>query len=146
MTKKCIDCGREFTQNSKNQRRHCGRCHYQKYQKEYQKKYIQRPEVKENIRKRTNEVSRQRRLLVREIKEERGCIDCGIKDWRVLDFDHVRGEKKDILAYIGHRRYSITTIMEEIDKCEVRCANCHRIKTIDNNESQTKRKDFMEVT
>jgi hypothetical protein len=57
-----------------------------------------------------------------------GCVDCGIKDLRVLDFDHVRGVK---LFTIGRaaRSSSAMRIEREIAKCVVRCANCHRIAT-----------------
>lgn len=57
------------------------------------------------------------------------CVDCGITDWRVLEFDHVRGEKKDNIGNM--KTSSINNIKEEIRKCEVRCANCHRIKTME---------------
>jgi hypothetical protein len=57
------------------------------------------------------------------------CIDCGISDWRVLEFDHVRGKKEGNIGSM--KTSSITTIKEEIRKCEVRCANCHRIKTME---------------
>lgn len=55
------------------------------------------------------------------------CIDCGIDDVRVLEFDHVRGTKVKNVSQMYD--YSLKTIFEEIEKCEVRCANCHRIKT-----------------
>ena len=62
------------------------------------------------------------------IKMERGCIDCGYKNSPVaLDFDHVRDTKHMVLARM--RAYSFASIDAEIAKCEVRCANCHRIKT-----------------
>ena len=62
-----------------------------------------------------------------------GCVDCGIKDVRVLDFDHVRGHK---LANIGALR-NIARLEAEAAKCEVRCANCHRIRTIERRLAKT---------
>lgn len=44
----------------------------------------------------------------------------------VLEFDHVFGEKKYNLADLPSRYSSWETIQSEIQKCEVRCANCHR--------------------
>lgn len=71
------------------------------------------------------------RVLIRElkksIKEEKGCIDCGIRDWRVLDFDH-RGDSPKCFN-ISDSILNIKKILLEIEKCDVRCANCHRIKT-----------------
>ena len=59
------------------------------------------------------------------------CVDCGNDDLRVLQFDHVRGTKKyDISSIIG-RGLSVKTLSDEIKKCEVRCANCHQIKTFE---------------
>ena len=57
------------------------------------------------------------------------CIDCGHEDYRVLEFDHVRGDKyKGIKTMCGFTN-SIKSIKEEMRKCEIRCCNCHRIKT-----------------
>lgn len=56
----------------------------------------------------------------------RGCVDCGEKDLRVLDFDHVRGVKIDHIGRMVSGYCSVSTLYAEIDKCEVRCANCHR--------------------
>jgi len=54
------------------------------------------------------------------------CIDCGEPDIIVLEFDHVRGEKKKNISNLIMQSYSLETLIEEIKKCEVRCANCHR--------------------
>jgi hypothetical protein len=57
------------------------------------------------------------------------CIDCGETDFKVLDLDHVRGEKNQNVCDMVRKGFSINKIQEEIDKCEVRCSNCHRRKT-----------------
>jgi hypothetical protein len=56
------------------------------------------------------------------------CRDCGIKDIRVLQFDHIRGVKIDEIANII-AKYSLKVLKEELEKCIPRCANCHQIKT-----------------
>jgi hypothetical protein len=57
------------------------------------------------------------------------CTDCGIKyPPYVMQFDHVRGDKKFNLAEakaIGSKR----RVLAEIAKCEVVCANCHTERT-----------------
>jgi len=46
----------------------------------------------------------------------------------VLEFDHVRGVKRAEVAQMAG--YSLKAARDEIAKCEVRCGNCHRRKTI----------------
>ena len=66
------------------------------------------------------------REFIRRVKAMRGCIDCGESDPVILEFDHVRGDKVMNVADMVNQSYGISTIKEEIRKCEVRCANCHR--------------------
>jgi hypothetical protein len=58
------------------------------------------------------------------------CVDCGESDPLVLDCDH-KGEvpKEFNIADMIGRGYGADRIRKEIDKCDVRCANCHRRKT-----------------
>jgi hypothetical protein len=57
------------------------------------------------------------------------CIDCGEADPIVLDFDHVRGVKSLSVGTMISRQKSRAVIAAEIEKCEVRCSNCHRRRT-----------------
>lgn len=61
--------------------------------------------------------------------EHHPCVDCGENDPVVLEFDHVRGVKSYNVTSLGWRLCSWDTLMREIAKCEVRCANCHRRQT-----------------
>jgi hypothetical protein len=72
---------------------------------------------------------RNRRDFLDALKLEQGCTDCGYRaDPRALDFDHlIPGEKSaEIQALMN---LSWDRVLEEIGKCVVRCANCHRIRT-----------------
>jgi hypothetical protein len=71
---------------------------------------------------------KQFRRQLAEIKETSGCFDCGIKDPIVLDFDHVRDKKYNVSQMIRDG-FSWKAIKNEIAKCEVVCANCHRVRT-----------------
>ncbi len=56
------------------------------------------------------------------------CVDCGETDIRVLEFDHIKGKKSGDISRMMSIGCSWSTIKAEIAKCEVRCANCHRIR------------------
>ena len=66
-------------------------------------------------------------LCVRYLSEH-PCVDCGEVDSVVLDFDHVRGKKFKNIAEMANS-YPWLSVLKEIEKCVVRCANCHRRKT-----------------
>jgi hypothetical protein len=59
------------------------------------------------------------------------CIDCGENDPIVLEFDHLPGcEKKfEIGRAVASSTRSWKQIQQEIDKCEIVCANCHKRRT-----------------
>jgi hypothetical protein len=66
--------------------------------------------------------------IVREAKNK-PCVDCGHQFPPVaMDFDHVRGDKKFSLAKAARRNRTIQEVLDEIAKCEIRCAVCHRIR------------------
>ncbi|MFB7908218.1 hypothetical protein ACFC1T_17435 [Kitasatospora sp. NPDC056076] len=66
------------------------------------------------------------------LKLARGCADCGWSEWaRGLDWDHVRGVKAANVAQLIVERRPWSEVAAEIAKCEVVCANCHRIRTAD---------------
>lgn len=60
---------------------------------------------------------------------EHPCVDCGESDPVVLQFDHVRGVKTLEIARMMNRNCAWPKVESEIEKCEVRCANCHARKT-----------------
>lgn len=87
----------------------------------------------------TLDQSRQKKIKANDIRHIRNrkyilnylkthpCIDCGETDFIVLEFDHRENKKYNISNLVG--RAGIKLIQEEINKCDVRCANCHRRKT-----------------
>ena len=57
------------------------------------------------------------------------CADCGQKfPPCAMDYDHKVGEIKSFNVGTGYS-YTIVNVIKEIDKCDVVCANCHRIRT-----------------
>lgn len=59
-----------------------------------------------------------------------GCADCGWAAWaRGLDWDHARGIKEHAIAKLINDRWPVATLIAETAKCDVVCANCHRLRT-----------------
>lgn len=68
--------------------------------------------------------------MAQEIKMKSGCVDCGYKDnAQALQFDHIGTDKKESVSNLIRSDYSWKTILEEIAKCEIVCANCHAVRT-----------------
>ena len=85
--------------------------------------------IKARSKKKNRENRKRNKGYIFFVKTLHSCIDCGEDNPLVLEFDHVRGEKKANVSDMGNQAYSIKTIQKEIEKCEIRCANCHRIAT-----------------
>jgi len=70
--------------------------------------------------------------LVNRIKMERGCADCGYRGHpAALDFDHLPGMTKVRTIARMRNLTPLETLVAEVAKCEVVCANCHRIRTVE---------------
>ena len=83
----------------------------------------------EQARERKQMLRRQRTLYLLEYFQTHPCEVCGERDPVVLEFDHVDGERKafEIGQALGYRNWQ--SILAEIEKCAVVCANCHRRRT-----------------
>lgn len=61
---------------------------------------------------------------------ENPCVDCGESDLRVLELDHEDpAEKSENVGRLLTLALPWSTVLAEMDKCSVRCANCHRRRT-----------------
>ena len=83
-------------------------------------------------KKRQHKEEKKRRLYrakqwVMNYLSTHSCVDCGESNMFRLDFYHVRGKKTNTICVLT-RKGSIAAIIAEISKCEVRCANYHRIR------------------
>lgn len=57
------------------------------------------------------------------------CVDCGERDPVLLDFDHRDpSSKRSEVGRLAHTK-PWPQVLAEIEKCDVRCANCHRRRT-----------------
>ena len=91
--------------------------------------YADNPErCKERDKRRKPGARRQSKLRVLQYLLEHPCVDCGETDPVVLEFDHQR-DKVKALSVLVAQAASWETLQAEIEKCQVRCANCHRRRT-----------------
>lgn len=68
--------------------------------------------------------------MLREYLKNHHCVDCGESDPIILEFDHTDPKhKKFNIGDAAKRGFALQTVLDEVAKCEVRCANCHRKKT-----------------
>ena len=57
------------------------------------------------------------------------CIDCGIEGHpAIYDFDHIDPSTKSF-GIAARSQAPIEQVLAELEKCELVCANCHRIRT-----------------
>jgi len=103
---------------------HCKEC-----QKAYRRKHYELNKPKYLAKARKNAKSARLRLQEKmfDYLLSHPCIDCGEADPVVLEFDHRNKEEKSFAVcrkmYTGA---SWELLLSEIDKCDVRCSNCHK--------------------
>lgn len=68
------------------------------------------------------------KALVRDHLATHPCVDCGEQDSVVLDFDHLRDKRLEVTR-MAIQGSALAAVYAEIDKCAVRCGNCHRRRT-----------------
>lgn len=112
-TKICSKCGRElpidqfnFRNKAKGTRRaECKECHTAFMRQKYQEK----------------------KNLIQDLKSQLACAKCGDTRGYVLDFHHINPEEKEnTIARMTSNNYELNKVYDEMKKCIVLCANCHR--------------------
>ncbi|MBK5306389.1 MAG: hypothetical protein JJD92_06855 [Frankiaceae bacterium] len=89
-----------------------------------------REEHRQNVARRNKLVRKEYRERLVAYLKAHPCVDCGESDLRVLDFDHRDSSQKlETVGRVVGLRASWKRIQAEIDKCDIRCANCHRRRT-----------------
>lgn len=143
--KTCNKCNGEFdieefpfkNKNKGTKYPWCHECH-KKYRREYyhkNKDVVLGQDTKTRKNRRTN-----KRQYLWDFYKKTGCIDCGINNPIVLQCDHKGDvEKKKNISEMIAGNWSLDNLILEIGKCEVRCANCHHIRT---SEQQNWYKDI----
>ena len=130
--------------------RECGRCHQEKpvadfawrrkargqldnYCRPCRAAYKQEHYAANRERYIAQAVARKRALITERIEflvaflREHPCVDCGETDPVVLEFDHLKDKEFGVGQGLRDRNWQ--SVLDEMAKCEVVCANCHRRRT-----------------
>lgn len=143
-TKTCIGCNEQFSlcdfpayKNKGKQyyRSRCKKCHckqsceYNKTdtKKQYYKEYYQKNKDKAYE---YNKVKWDKRyeLFYNEVYVGKSCERCGFNDIRALELHHKDPNNKDFTIGSVIRTKKWEDLMNEVAKCEILCANCHKIE------------------
>lgn len=125
--KLCTMCFLEKPYNCFNKKRdylssYCKDCNIENLKKHY---IENKNKYKDRNLNRKNKINE----FIRSQKEWKSCMDCGwIFHYSAMDFDHLR-DKNFHISKSSALWFSIEKIKEEIDKCELVCSNCHRVRT-----------------
>jgi len=118
---------KEFARDAKapgGKRANCARCAANAAQTHY---HHNGGREKQRLRRAELVAARQERVgAIKDVP----CADCGGRFPAIcMDFDHVRGAKVGNISGMIRKAFSWELILVEIEKCEVVCSNCHRIRT-----------------
>ena len=131
---KCKACRNEYQKKRRKARPELYRAQSARYRRKPAAKlkrieHLNKPHVKERLRKKGRKEAADGRARIDAFKTG-PCVDCGQTfPPCAMDFDHVRGKKRFGVSKM--RNFSIENILEEIAKCDLVCANCHRIRTFE---------------
>lgn len=130
--RKCGRCGSEkpvedfaWRRKAKEQRdNYCRPCRAEYKQEHYaanRQRYI------DSAHSRRQKMVLERFTYLVAYLREHPCTDCGETDPIVLEFDHLRDKEFGIAK--GLRDHGWQSVLDEMTKCDVVCANCHRRRT-----------------
>ena len=131
MDKQCSKCkqAKSLGEFGKNKKRtdglqpYCKKCSSQIHKEHYQRS----KKRKSDIAQARDFTRRRNKTIIWNYLLDNPCVDCGESDPIVLEFDHQRNKEQEVSTMVNGA--SVERLMNEIAKCEVRCANCHRRKT-----------------
>lgn len=132
-------------------KKQCNKCGFEKQIKEFPKKYDTKDgyaarckiccradclaydaKNRKELNKKKGTVLNYKRIVNRNYSfyylKEHPCVECGETDPALLQFDHLRDKYYSVSKMI-QRGFLLFKIIEEINKCQVLCANCHARKT-----------------
>lgn len=110
--------------------RECGKVHSKNYYRQNQKHQIKQIKTRKK---------KYKEVLFDNLWDlfcKSGCAKCGIKNPVVLEFDHIeRASKKENISKMLQKVNTWEGIKKELDKCQILCSNCHKMKTHEEDNS-----------
>ncbi len=137
--KVCTKCSLEkdesdyFVKDKKTGRLHaqCKACYKEIRKAYYAEHYLKYGDAyKERAKLRRAKVKRNLQINLMAYLEDKACRICGESDIRTLEFDHLDSTTKRFgiaTAITDGRKWS--DVLEEIERCQILCANCHKKRT-----------------
>lgn len=122
-----------FTKDKSTGRLHaqckdCYREHRQGYAVEHYAKYGDK--YRARAKERRTRIRRDLQVRIIDYLNDKSCIECGESDIRVLEFDHINPEDKKFgIAMAIRNGMKWEDVFEELRKCQILCANCHKKRT-----------------
>lgn len=115
----------------------CNRCHTDQLRENFYKlsgkKYKDSWDCRDSVCKKCkSEIVSEKRLNIKKkavLYKGGKCIDCGLESthYFIYDFHHRDPSKKD-LSLANSMTTSFEKLLPELDKCDLLCSNCHRIR------------------
>jgi hypothetical protein len=81
----------------------------------------------DNAQRRKRALAAERASYLIVFFESHPCVDCGERDPLVLEFDRLEDKLFNISQGLRDRAWD--AVLDEMKKCDVVCANCHRRRT-----------------
>lgn len=109
------------------------------YRREYWKKWYAKNRAKHISNNTRYNSDRRKKIkkLIGDLKIGQGCMDCGYNAHpEALEFDHISDNKLFSVSHAIRMGFGLEKIMLEIDKCELVCANCHRVRTYNRRQQR----------
>ena len=135
---KCVTCQQIIEHYGNSRRMYCSpRCKYPDRHTGYNEKRKLTPGQKaENSRQQNRKRYLAHKAIVTKYKLDQGkCADCGLeineRTIICIDLDHRNPKDKTFTIAYKLGKTSLTALIEELNKCDAVCRNCHAYRTYD---------------
>lgn len=122
----------------RNKRRNEWRAEYKEKNGEPENRRYNQGNLEYYAKSKAARVARNKYYVLRQKYEP--CVDCGVHFPPIcMDFDHVNGDKVAGISRMVNGAVSLDKLQAEINKCELVCSNCHRIRTYNRDKPWTEK-------